>query len=368
MTPILLVLGFVSAASALGYWLGKGNAPKPEPKPIKTTADAAARLIHAYYLDGGRDNNRIAAYQLHMGKIAADGIVGSATKDRYQKLTGLPWDAKKPAPRPLPKPAPKPAPKPGPKPAPATDSKIAAARLLRAYYDDGGRETNKIKAYQLHMEKLTVDGKVGSKTRARYTQLTGAPWSNIPSPPKEKGPIEALFSKISKPAAPKPAAPKPAAPKPAAPKPAAPKPAAKKALMPLDGPLLLPPQSESEEAAAALDSYVRKGGSARSEIAVYQRHMKAVDPDGIAGPATKARAQSLLGKSVSWPTLTPLGAAPSPVDAKDAANELADYVTTYHGSHVDRIAAYQKALGLGADGKVGPVTRAKVKSLTGRTI
>jgi peptidoglycan hydrolase-like protein with peptidoglycan-binding domain len=40
----------------------------------------------------------------------------------------------------------------------------------------------------------------------------------------------------------------------------------------------------------------------------------------------------------------------------------------YKGSRPDRIAAYQKTLGLAADGKIGPKTRAKVLSLTGRTI
>lgn len=111
---------------------------------------------------------------------------------------------------------------------------------------------------------------------------------------------------------------------------------------------------DSVIAATALDSYLRSGGLNRTRVKEYQRRMGSLAIDGIPGPKTKARAETLLHRSVLWP-------------AQNAAEDLRTY---YRDGGRDRtkIKAFQNAMGeLTVDGLVGSKTKARYKTLTGKT-
>jgi hypothetical protein len=108
----------------------------------------AATALDSYARSGGLDRTRIKDYQRRMGGLAIDGIPGPKTKARAETLLhrSISWPAQN------------------------------AAEDLRTYYRGGGRDRTKIKAFQLAMGELTVDGLVGSKTKGRYKTLTGKTW------------------------------------------------------------------------------------------------------------------------------------------------------------------------------------------------
>lgn len=103
----------------------------------------------------------------------------------------------------------------------------------------------------------------------------------------------------------------------------------------------------------------------RSWVAVRQWAMDKLDPDGLPGPTTRAKAEEILQQSIPWGTVSPEGGVPVFADPALNAEALWRYVHVWKGARSERIAAYQKALGLDPVGKVGPQTKAKVKELTG---
>ena len=104
----------------------------------------------------------------------------------------------------------------------------------------------------------------------------------------------------------------------------------------------------------------------KSQVAAWQRQLGGLDRDGIPGPSTRARVDEVLKQSVKWPAkiATPTG-SPVPSSKALAAQDLYDYVTVFFGTRPERIKTYQSALGLTADGKVGPKTKAAVSELLG---
>ena len=156
--------------------------------------------------------------------------------------------------------------------------------------------------------------------------------------------------------------------------------AAKPAKQPARQPAKQPAAQVSAMArwAAVLDAYIMQGGRDRIRIAEYQRGIQQVDPDGYATfgtvelARTAYRVAALLSRQLKWPKLTTAaftGPATSPLDPKSAALELFDYVHVYGGSHKERVAAYQKAMNVTpAIGNIGPITKTRVKSLTGKDL
>lgn len=106
-------------------------------------------------------------------------------------------------------------------------------------------------------------------------------------------------------------------------------------------------------AAVNLDRYCSSNGMDRDVIKGYQRRIGNLSVDGVAGPKTKARVESILGRSVNWPHIT-------------AAIALRNYYGK-KGRERSKIMAYQKAMGeLVSDGIVGPKTKARYSVLTGK--
>ena len=266
-----------------------------------------------------------------------------------------------------------------------TASRRKAARKLVRYFSLGGREKLRIAQFQRRIGHIVANGLVDRSTRLRCLELLGPDavnWGDehrehrLPaeSPPailpaKKPDPLADLLNLPAAKAAPLGEAsssilrPTPS-PTRSTPKPA---PSSQRSTT---RPAERPERSPAEKAAGELDVYLSvEEGRDRAVVAKYQRKMDGLDPDGLPGQVTWARARTLLGRSPAWrPPLSVTGPAPSPSDPKAAANELADYLTVYSGNRRDRIAAYQSVLGLGADGLIGPKTRARVLELTGRKV
>ena len=177
---------------------------KSESRPA-TTDDptvAAARALAGFMLRTGKVRDpQIAKYQRQMGGgIAADGIVGPATRARAAKLgvilpadkrkvinlppvpiQATPPTARRPAPPAPPEPKARPAARPSQpaKPVPTTAklTAVQAAREYQAYMIGGGSKGSKakpnpqLKIYQAAMGGLDVDGIDGPKTQARARAL-----------------------------------------------------------------------------------------------------------------------------------------------------------------------------------------------------
>lgn len=111
---------------------------------------------------------------------------------------------------------------------------------------------------------------------------------------------------------------------------------------------------DSVIAAQAIDVYLRNGGLDRTRVKDYQRRMGSLAIDGVPGPKTKARVENLLHRTVQWP-------------AQTAAEDLRIYYRK-GGRNRTKIKAYQNSMGeLTVDGLVGPATKKRYKSLTGKT-
>jgi hypothetical protein len=109
------------------------------------------------------------------------------------------------------------------------------------------------------------------------------------------------------------------------------------------------------------------------QVANWQRSI-GVDPDSVLGPRSRARADELIGerKTPPWPpssasgvTVRKLTGSPWPTDPKVAARDLRNYVQTFAGKRPERISTYQRLIGVGVDGKVGPATKLRVRELLG---
>jgi hypothetical protein len=240
-----------------------------------------------------------------------------------------------------PAPAPKPAAKPAPQPAvvsarstkqAAEDLYTLAASLVRSNRGDelgtSLHPNEKVRAAQTDMRgNLKADGVYGPKTMARGKELLGKPF------PNRNSTVKALPAPAPKPTA---AAPKPA-----------------------------PKPTDKTNAAKALDFYLMDGGRAKATIADQQWTL-GLDADGDPGPKTRAAVQSALGRALDWPSsITATGAEPAGATAEAAAQRLVRYYRDNAGRRKDRIAAYQTAMGVEPAGSVGPLTKAKVKALTG---
>ena len=284
-----------------------------------------------------------------------------------------------------------------------SDSQVKAARELLAYVNKKGASATLISSYQKAMG-ISATGVPNAETERRVEEILGYDVYWLPS---GKAPTLVADKKVKptkatpKPAAkatPKPAAkatPKPAAkatPKPAAkatPKPATtvtsevgplesilgpgtkpattatPKPATKATPKPATkvAPKALPASTSNLPAvpsvpdfvlaADSLDKYLRNGGLDRDKVRGYQSRIGGIDADGVAGPKTLARASKILGRSLSWPHI-------------DAATDLYAYYLA-KGRDKVKIKSYQQAMGeLVSDGLVGPKTKARYQSLTGK--
>lgn len=254
------------------------------------------------------------------------------------------------------------------------------AQRLLSYVNGGGTSKSKIKYYQ-HRIGAKTTGKPDSQTEKKIEQLLGydvswkpkkkvvkpkvytaaerptvtAPKPKPVTPVRESGPLEQILSTLTKKAPTKVSTPTPVKVAPVKkPQPITPKqlPATTtRAPQFTSIPAAVP---DSVIAATALDSYLRSGGLNRTRVKDYQRRMGGLAIDGIPGPKTKARAETLLHRSVSWP----------------AQNAAADLRTYYRGGGRDRtkIKAFQNAMGeLTVDGLVGSKTKARYKTLTGKT-
>jgi|WetSurSiteA1Bulk_404760.scaffolds.fasta_scaffold15452_2 hypothetical protein len=270
----------------------------------------------------------------------------------------------------------------------------AAAHNLLKYVRGGGKRAETIKAYQGQIGAHQT-GIADAQTKARIEKILGyrVSWVEVPkkpvistvtpaglpkealpkpSPPgHEVGPLESLVAAlagqksapVAKPATvskpttvskPATTAAKPVTvAKPAATiaKPvtvAKPKPVAK-------------PQDEDEDAADAaheLDDYLATkpptlNGLNRVTVRALQARI-GVAADGVPGPKTAKKASELLLRPVSWPII-------------NAANDLHTYYAVNRGRDKATIAGYQKLMcELVADGLVGPKTKARYTSLTGK--
>lgn len=253
------------------------------------------------------------------------------------------------------------------------------AQQLLSYVNSGGRLASKIKYYQRRIGAKAT-GRPDSQTEKKIEQILGydvswKPKQKVVKPKvytsakkptvtalrpatvksaRKPGPIEQILSSLTKPAV------KAVVPTPVKVAPAKkPQTAQPKLLSATTSraprfesiPAAVP---DSVIAATALDNYLRGGGLNRTRVKDYQRRMGGLAMDGIPGPKTKARAETLLHRSVSWP-------------AQNAAEDLRTY---YRGGGRDRtkIKAFQNAMGeLTVDGLVGAKTRARYKTLTGKT-
>lgn len=253
-----------------------------------------------------------------------------------------------------------------------------ASRLL-SYVNGGGISKSKIKYYQRRIGAKAT-GKPDTQTEKRIEQLLGydvswkpkkkvvkpkvftlakTPAVTAPKPKpvktvRKSGPLEQILSTLTK-KAPAKVSPTPVKVAPVKkPQPVTPKrlPATTTRTPQFTSiPAAVP---DSVIAATAIDSYLRSGGLDRTRVKDYQRRMGGLAIDGIPGPKTKARAETLLHRSVSWP----------------AQNAAADLRTYYRGGGRDRtkIKAFQNAMGeLSVDGLVGSKTKTRYRTLTGKT-
>jgi hypothetical protein len=145
------------------------TATRPDEKPAAKLAQSnangsanqrnAATGIYSYYQGGGRDRNKIRAYQQTMGNLQVDGIVGPKTKARYAQLTSFQWTEPQATPT-------------SPRET-APNAQKTAAEDAYGYISSGGKNKDKIKLYQTEMGNLVSDGLVGPKTKSRIKELTG---------------------------------------------------------------------------------------------------------------------------------------------------------------------------------------------------
>jgi len=284
---------------------------------------AARKLVRYFYL-GGRNRTRIARLQQAIGHVTVNGFVDEQTRFRCIELLG---------------------------PDAVQFGPDKVARPKRAPSGPGKKRRQKKKP----SEPARLPGTARKKKRRKAPEQPGEPpLLPPPSPPEPK-------KRRRKKKRPEPTpAPTPAP---------VPKKRRRKKKRPApEQPKRLPAPDPKFEAADALNRYLTQGGRERATVAEYQRVMGGLDPDGLPGAKTAARVTE-LGVTPTWPDPVKMtGGAPAPAGSKAAANELADYLSIYDGVRRDRIAAYQKVMGLTADGIAGPKTKAKIKELTGRTV
>lgn len=107
-------------------------------------------------------------------------------------------------------------------------------------------------------------------------------------------------------------------------------------------------------AAQRLHEYLLSGGLDRNVVKGYQEKMGNLTVDGVPGPLTLARAESLLDKDLVWPHIK-------------AAIDLHKYYKVDRGRNRDVVKGYQEKMGeLAIDGLVGPKTKKRYRALTGK--
>jgi peptidoglycan hydrolase-like protein with peptidoglycan-binding domain len=252
----------------------------------------------------------------------------------------------------------------------ATDTQRTAAEALLHYLGTGARNKGVIAKLQHTMGAIASDGVVGSRTRSRVESLLGHQvlWpKDIFDALSELKTVLVQFQDAgTKPAAESSAESASAT----APKKLRAAPSKKSNKSPASAPkptAASPAQSadDATQAAQDLHTFVASGGRDRATVASFQRRLN-LDPDGIVGPSTRARVDTVLGAQ-SWPTDAgkPVGAAPAPADPRSAASELRNYLAT-GGKRKDRVRAYQEAMGgVKADGVAGAKTKARIAELLG---
>lgn len=245
----------------------------------------------------------------------------------------------------------------------------AALALLNYVNQKNGRNSKKIKAYQRAIGARKT-GKPDAQTEKKVEAILGynitwKPARKIVRPKvftqpttktveKKAGPLEQILSSLAgKPIAPKkvvrPTAKAVPSKPPTESSPKSLTQTIKKIPSSSDVSLTVP---DSVKSAAALDDYLRSGGFDRTRVKDYQRRMGGISIDGVPGPKTKARAESLLHRQVTWP-------------GQSAAVDLRDYYRS-GGRDKTKIKAFQNAMGeLKVDGLVGPATKKRYKALTG---
>jgi hypothetical protein len=364
--------------------------------PEKQAAENLAAYLrkHDDFGSKKKPSQTVKRYQARMGKITADGIVGPKTRARAAALNvKLPdeWNVQVlpahvidvhadtppshqlPAPPPAP-PAPvsrpaavvqrQPASKPpahAAAPAPTTAPQVAAEALavyLRRTNDFGSKKkpSAEVKAHQRDMGKISADGIVGPKTRARAHDLGVTLPQDLPAP--------------SPAAAPKAAQPKAAAPK-AAPAAHAASPAPKAAAQPA--------KRTATQAANELYTYVTatvragngdtlgKPHAPNKTVLEAQRDMRGLVTDGIYGPKTRARGKELTGREFPAREYTPPRRS-----AVDAANALLSYLNQggaqgTKAAPASTVRDAQRDMGeLTADGIYGPMTAKRGAALTSK--
>lgn len=117
-----------------------------------------------------------------------------------------------------------------------------------------------------------------------------------------------------------------------------------------------PRTSPEQQAAMALDKYLRAGGKSRYTVKIYQKRMGKLAVDGIPGPLTYKRAVALYSGASSkgpWPM-------------QKASEDLRKYYKG-GGRSKSTIKNYQARMGeLVVDGLVGPKTKSRYATLTGK--
>jgi peptidoglycan hydrolase-like protein with peptidoglycan-binding domain len=244
-----------------------------------------------------------------------------------------------------------------------TPAQQAAARALNALLRQPGADFGskakpapKVRELQKQMGNLTADGIVGPATTWRASELG----QTLPPRPSSSPSPRPSSSPSTRPLLTAPLAfPKPAAAVPAAsvkPPSTATAPAAA--------------DSSARAAARALDAYLSSNGRDRNRIADLQWQL-GLDADGIPGAGTRAAVKLELGAGAgAWRDVPPAqltGGVPGGSSKREAAERLERYWNVPGSSHnAQRVAAYQRVLGVAADGKVGPQTRTAASSALGR--